>query len=70
MRKSWQVSFLDNCIWIGYAKLSLWLRNNFSSGVNVSKISLKISHVTNRHIFNLNFPQIDEEYDKTAFMQG
>ena len=59
----------DTCIWIGYGKLSLLQRKYLSSGVNMLTNSLKILDITNRDIFKLNFPQRNEEYDRSAVMQ-
>ena len=41
---------LDSYIWIRYDKFSLLQTKCLSSGVNVLRNSLKISHVTNRDI--------------------
>ena len=45
--------FGDNCIWIDTIKHSLLLREEFSSGVNVSANSLKISDISKTETFDL-----------------
>ena len=52
---------LDNCIWIGCRKFSLLRRKYLSSVVNVLTNSPKISHITNRDIFQLNFNHCDQK---------
>ena len=47
--------FWDNCIWIGFIKLSLLRRGYFSSAANVLKGSPKIFHVNKRDFFQLNW---------------
>ena len=47
--------FLDNCIWIGWVKLSLLRREYLSSAVIVLTNSVKILHITKRDSFRLNF---------------
>ena len=69
--KNWEnvFCFADNYIWIGYGKFSPLQRKYLSSRVNVLTNSLKISHVTNKDIFQLKFPQSDKKYDRSAVMQ-
>ena len=61
-------SFLDNCIGNGYGKFPLLRRKYFSSAVNVLINSPEISKITNTDIFELNFSQNDEKYDKSGGM--
>ena len=69
--KNWEKAFcfVDNYIWIGYGNFLLLLRKYISSGVNILTNRLKILHITNRDIFQLNFPQSDEKYERSAVMQ-
>ena len=53
-------SFLDNCSWIGCAKLSLIRREYFSSAVNMLINSRKILYITKGDILQLNFIHIDK----------
>ena len=43
-------------------------RQYLSSAVNVLTTSPNISHITKRDIFQPNFPQSDEKYDKSAIV--
>ena len=52
--------FWDNCIQIGYVKLSLLSREYLSSAINVLKNSLKILHITKRDLFQLNYLHSDQ----------
>ena len=56
-RKNWEkvFCFLDNCIWIGMVKLSLWRTRYFSSAANVLRSSPKIFHVNKRDFFQLTW---------------
>ena len=67
--KNWEnvFSFLDNCIWIGIVKLSLWRTRYFSSAANALTRSPKILHVTNRYFFKLNFLGCDRSIWSTCF---
>ena len=53
--KNWTKSFCfcDNCIWIGWVKLSLFRREYFPSAVNVLTSSLKTLLITMRDILRL-----------------
>ena len=51
--------FLDNPNRIACGKFSLLQRKHLSSTVNV--LTNVISHITNRDILKLNFPQTDEK---------
>ena len=55
-KKNQEKSFClsDNCIWIGYAKLSPLRIEYLPSAVNVLKDSPKILDITKRDIFQLN----------------
>ena len=61
--------FLDNYIWIGYAKFSPEWKKYFSSTVNVLTNIMKISDLSKRNICRLNSFLIDESKDKIAFAQ-
>ena len=53
--------FLDNCIWIGWGKLFSLQRKYLLLAVNVLTNSPKSSYITNRDIYQLNFPKSDEK---------
>ena len=55
--KNWAKHFcyLDNCIWIGIAKLSLLWTRYFSSAWNILTRSPKIWQVNKRDFFQLNW---------------
>ena len=58
--------YLDNCIWIGIVKLSLFRTGYFSSGANVWRSTPKILHVNKRDFSgSIDFPAINE-YDQSA----
>ena len=58
--KNWEKGFCfyDKSIWIGYGKFSQLNRKHLPSGVNVLTNGLNVSHITNRDIFQLNFPEV------------
>ena len=61
--------YLDNCIWIGIVKLSLFRTGYFSSAANIWRRTDKILHVNNRDFSgSIDFPVINE-YDQSAGMQ-
>ena len=72
--RNWAIffNFLDKCIWIGYGKFWLLQRKYLSSGVLLVILtkSLKISHITNRDIFKLNFSRSNDKYHRSAVMQN
>ena len=53
--------FSDNCIWIGSCRLSQPWIGQFPSDVNVLTDNPNISPETRGDIFQINFPQNDEE---------
>ena len=61
-KKSWEkvFPFKDNCISIGYLKLSLLRRKYFWSAVNVLKNCPEILHITKRNLFEFNWLQSDQ----------
>ena len=54
-------TFLDNFIWIGSSKFSLLPGKYFLSGVNVLTSSLKISDITKKDFFQVQFSQSNEQ---------
>ena len=61
--------YLDNCIWIGIVKLSLFRTGYFSSAANVWGSTHKILHVNKRDFSgSIDFPVINE-YDQSAVTQ-
>ena len=50
----------DNIVWIGCVQLSPLRREYLSSAVNVLTNSLKISHMTKRDFFKLNYLRSDQ----------
>ena len=63
------ICFWGNCIWVGWGKISLVQKEFLSSPVTVLTNGPKISDITNRDIFQLNFPQGDDKNDKNAVVQ-
>ena len=58
--------YLDNCIWIGIVKLSLFRTGYFSPAANVLRSSTKILHVIKRDFSSsIDLAGINE-YDKSA----
>ena len=68
--KKWEkaISFSDNYNWIGCKRSSLVQRKYLPWAFNVLTNSAKSSHVSNRDIFQLQFPESDKKYDKTLLM--
>ena len=61
-KKKIRKSFLfgDNCVRIGYVKLSLLRREYLSSAVNVLTNSYKALHLTKTDFFRLNYLPNDQ----------
>ena len=61
-QKNWEkfFCFWDKCIWICYVKPPLFRREYLSSAVNMLTNSLKISYVTKRDSFTLNYLHSDQ----------
>ena len=58
--------FLDNCIVIGFVKISQLQRDYLSSAVNVLINSLTISRITKRDISNSISVRLLEKYAKSV----
>ena len=69
--KNWEnvFRFSDNCIWIGSFKFFQSWTGYLSSAVNMLTNNPKISPKTRGDIFQRNFPENDEKYDKHTFME-
>ena len=61
-KKNWKkvFSFRDNCIWVGWVKLSLLRREYFWPAVNVLKNSPEILPITKREFFEVNCLHSDQ----------
>ena len=61
--------YLDNCIWIGIVKLSLFRTGYFSSAANVLRSPPKILHVNKSNFYSSIDLVAISEYDESAVTQ-
>ena len=60
--KNWEkcFSFWDNCMWMGYIKLSILGREHLPTALIVLRNGLKLSHITKRDFLEVNCVPVDQ----------